>query len=291
MKLWTGMRWIAVCSMLLMAQMMQVARAASAEDAVVGMVLDVQGNGELLRQGRSNKLQLLSYVKPGAQLKLDAGGKASVSHYGAKLIYQLVGPVVADVSSAALTVVSGKAPVTKSLAEKVVLAAVNPTLGAAALKMRAVGPEVAMLSPGNRSVLLNVRPRFQWSAQEPGSFQLTVTITELPERVVHRATVDGLTWEMPAGAQLERGKDYRWSLSSTSADGAVHNGSAEFSVATEAEVSAVQALKPAASAAIDEWVLYAAILRDRQMLDEAREVWRTIAVRRPDLAHVNPMAR
>ncbi|MES2263944.1 MAG: hypothetical protein V4724_35950 [Pseudomonadota bacterium] len=280
------LRWsLTVCLMLL-----AVAARAAGPDEVVGMVLDVQGNGELLRQGRTSKLQLLSYIKPGTQLKIDAGAKASVSHYGAKLIYQLTGPVQAEVDAERLKVVSGAPAVTKSLAEKVVAAAVNPNMGAAAFKMRGLGQEIAMLAPTNRSVQLTLRPRFQWSAPEPASYQLTVI--EAPERVIARATVDGSSWELPANVKLQQGKDYRWSVSYTPAsDGQMRSAGAEFSVATQAESDATLALKPGAGAAVDEWVLYAAILRDRQMLDEARQVWREIASQRPDLATAHTMAR
>lgn len=269
------------------------ARAAGAAD-VVGMVLDVQGSGEVTQKDRDNKdvpgkLQLLGYVKAGAKIRLDAASKASVSHYGAKLIYQMTGPVTAEVSADGLKVTSGKAPVTKSLAEKVVQAAVNPNLGAAAFKMRALAQDIAMLSPSNRSKQVSPRPRFQWSAPEPGSFQ--VTVTELPDTVVQRATVDGMVWDLPAGARLVQGKDYRWSVSGTAPDGQSRSASADFSIATQAEADSVLGLRPPSSASVEEWVLYVVILRDRGMVDEARDVWRIIASQRPDLSSANPLAR
>jgi hypothetical protein len=290
-KTWKGWRWLNTVVMLMLA--MQLARAAGPAD-VVGMVLDVQGSGEVEQKGRDDKdsvgkLQLLGYVKAGAKIRLEAASKASVSHYGARLIYQLTGPAVVEVGADGLKVVSGKPAVTKSLAEKIVQAAVNPNLGAAAFKMRALGQEIAMLSPSNRSKQVNPRPHFQWSAPEPGTFQ--VTVTELPDTVVQRASVDGMVWDLPAGVKLEPGKGYRWSVAGAGADGQQHGAMAEFSIATQAEADAVLALRPAAGAGIDEWVLYAAILRDRQMLDEARDVWRMIASQRPDLASANPLAR
>lgn len=275
---------LALCQLM----MAGAARAAGPDD-VVGMVLDVQGSGELLRSGRSSKLQLLSYIKPGAQFKLEAGSKASLSHYGAKLIYQLVGPVLAEVGEDGVKVLSGTPASTKSLAEKVVAAAVHPNMGAAAFKMRSLGQEIAIQSPINRSVQLGARPRFQWSVPEPASFQLI--LTEAPERVVAKATVEGSTWELPPGTTLAAGKEYRWSVSYTAPDGQQRSAAADFTVASQADADAMRALKPGAGAAVDEWVLYAAILRDRQMLDEARQVWRDIAAQRPDLTTAHTMAR
>lgn len=289
----TAWKWFGAAFLLACAAIAQPACAAGPAD-VVGMVLDVQGSGEVMQKDRDNKetvgkLQLLGYVKAGAKIKLDAVSKASVSHYGAKLIYQMTGPVMAEVSADGLKVISGKPPVTKSLAEKIVQAAVNPNLGAAAFKMRALGQDIAMLSPSNRSKQINSRPRFQWSAPEPGTFE--VKVTELPDTVVQHATVDGMVWELPAGAKLAQGKDYRWSVSGTAPDGQQHSASAEFSMATQAEADSVLGLRPSSGAAVEEWVLYVAILRDRGMLDEARDVWRIIASQRPDLSSANPLAR
>ena len=286
-------QWILPALLLALSWAALPARAAGAAE-VVGMVLDVQGSGEVVQKDRDNKdvagkLQLLGYVKAGAKIRLDAASKASVSHYGAKLIYQMTGPVTAEVGADGLKVVSGKAPVTKSLAEKVVQAAVNPNLGAAAFKMRALTQDIAMLSPSNRSKQVSPRPRFQWSAPEPGSFQ--VTVTELPDTVVHRATVDGMVWDLPAGAKLAQGKDYRWSVSGAGPDGQARSASADFSIATQAEADSVLGLRPPSGAAVEEWVMYVAILRDRGMVDEARDVWRIIASQRPDLSSANPLAR
>ncbi|GAB2865687.1 hypothetical protein GCM10027277_38100 [Pseudoduganella ginsengisoli] len=288
-KLW---QWIVTALLLACTWAALPARAADAD--VVGMVLDVQGSGEVQQKDRENKdttskLQLLGYVKNGAKIKLDAVSKASVSHYGAKLIYQMTGPVVAEVNADGLKVISGKPPVTKSLAEKIVQAAVNPNLGAAAFKMRALGQEIAVLSPSARSKQVTARPRFQWSAPEPGTFDITVT--ELPDTVVQRATVDGMVWDLPAGVKLVPGKDYRWSVNGTAPDGQARSATATFSIATQAEADSVLGLRPASSAAVEEWVLYVAILRDRGMVDEARDVWRIIASQRPDLSSANPLAR
>ncbi|MBY0239606.1 MAG: hypothetical protein K2X55_09860 [Burkholderiaceae bacterium] len=289
----TAWRWILPALLLACAWAALPARAAGPSE-VVGMVLDVQGAGEVVQKGRDNKdvaskLQLLAYVKAGARIKLDAASKASVSHYGARLIYQMTGPVMAEVDNDGVKIISGKAPVTRSLAEKVVQAAVNPNLGAAAFKMRALGQDIAMLSPSNRSKQVTPRPRFQWGAPEPGSFQ--VTLTELPDTVVQRVTVDGMAWDLPAGVKLVPGRDYRWSVSATAPDGQPRSASAEFSIATQAEADSVLGLRPPASASVEEWVLYVVILRDRGMVDEAREVWRIIASQRPDLSGANPLAR
>lgn len=263
---------------------------AAAPDDVVGMVLDLQGNGELVRKGESGKLQLLNYVKLGAQIKLDAGAKVSVSHYGAKLIYQLTGPALAQVEAGQIKVIKGAPALSKSLAEKLVVAALNPNMAPAAFKMRGGLQEISILAPGNRTGLLSTRPSFKWEADEATIYQ--IVLDEQPEHRLVSAKVDASSWELPAELALEYGKSYRWSVSYTSAaDGKVRSASAVFSLASQAEAADLLAMKPAAGADIEEWVLYASVLQDRRMLDDARDVWRQIAARRPDLAKAQSLAR
>lgn len=258
------------------------ARAAGPEQ-VVGMVLDVQGSGELKQGAETGKLQLLSYLKPGAQLRLDAGAHASVSHYGARLIYKLSGPVLAQIDADGIRVLKGAAAVTKSLAEKVALAALNPNMGAAAFKMRALPPDVVLAAPSPKTVLLTRRPQFRWIAPESVSYQFT--LTELPSRELARVPVDGAAWELPPGQQLAYDKDYSWTVSYTSAaDGRARSTSAEFRVAPQADADELLALRPDAGAGVDEWVQYAAILSEFRAFDDICQVKRKLAAQRPELA-------
>lgn len=264
--------------------------AVAAAEEVVGMVLDVQGSGEILRKGQGSKLQLLNYVKPGEQLRLDSGARASVSHYGAKLIYQLSGPVLAEVDPGAIRVLSGTAAATKSLAEKVVLAALSPNTGPAAFKMRAIMLDVALLGPKNGTLVLGTRPQFRWEASEATAY--TFTLERGDGTPVLQFKTDALGWQPPPATPLDYGQSYRWGVAYTSAvDGEPRQASAQFQVAAEAEHAALEALRPGAAAPIDEWVLYASLLQNRQMLDDARAVWQEIAARRPDLAKAGSLAR
>ncbi|GJJ00725.1 hypothetical protein RugamoR64_12630 [Duganella rhizosphaerae] len=283
------MMWLIRVVLLAAACALAGAPARAAEE-VVGMVLDVQGNGELVRNTQHSKLQLLNYVKPGEQLRLDAGARASVSHYGAKLIYQLTGPVLAEVDPGAIRVLSGTALATKSLAEKVVLAALSPNTGPAAFKMRAIMLDVTLLGPKNGTLALNTRPQFRWEANEATSY--TFTLERADGAVVAQFKTDASAWEPPPAAPLAYGQSYRWSVAYTSAvDGEARQATAQFQVASEAEHASLVALRPGAGAPIDEWVLYASLLQNRQMLDDARAVWQEIAARRPDLSKAGSLAR
>ena len=243
--------------------------AHAASDDPVGMVLDLRGDAA--------PLQLLGYVKAGQQIRLGAQATASVSHYGSKLVYQLTGPLLAQVEPNGIRVVKGAPAQTRSLAEKLVRAAVDPRLSPAAVKMRALS-DVTLVTPLNRAVLFGARPRFAWMA-EGGSYR--VQVDELDgKRIASGSSASG-SWELPDDVALAPGTGYRWTVTHADPDG--EQASATFTVATSAEREAVVALRPAPDAAIEDWVLYAAILDGRRFDEEARDAWRAIAARRSDL--------
>ncbi|MFA9215794.1 MAG: hypothetical protein ACEQSK_01690 [Sphingomonadaceae bacterium] len=263
--------------------------AAARADGVLGLVLDVQGGAEVVLPGPSSRLQLLSYLKPGMQLRLDRDGRASLSHYGARLIYQLSGPLLAEVDRDGVRVLQGAAPSTRSLAEKVVAAALGANTGAAAVRMRMV-QDITLLGPRHGSVVLSRQPYFRWESSEAASYQ--VTLERADGVLLAQANTDRLNWQLSAGQALEDGQSYRWRVSYRSdRDGELHQASAQFSVVTAPERASVAALRPEADAGIDELVLYATLLQGRQLLDDARAVWAEIAARRPDLSKAASLAR
>jgi len=266
-----------------------LAPARAAQDDVVGMVLDVHGAGEIARKGDVRKLQLLSYLKPGARVTVESGAKVSLSHYGAKLIYLVAGPATVQVEQDKVTSVKGAAPTSRSLAEKVVVAALNPNMGAAAFKMRGPAPDIRLVSPSSQTVLIGIKPSFMWESNGKNAYQ--VTVIEKPERHVAQGTTESAMWTLPEHVALQAGGQYRWTVSYTPADGKLRSASSDFSVATEADASTMLTMRPLADAAVDEWVLYASLLRDRNMFEASREVWRAIAAKRPDLAVAQSMAR
>lgn len=257
--------------------------AGVAAPATVGMVLDLQGPGELSYKGERTRLKLLDYLQPGAQLTLAAGSKASVSHYASKVIYRLAGPVQVEVEAGAIRHLSGTAPQTSSIAEKTVTAALHPNLGPAAFKMRAV-PQVVVRAPANGGSVLGTRPVFRWDANETASF--SIDLMELPDRPVAQGTVNVARWELPPKVELVHGKNYRWTVSYTSAtDGKMRSAAATFSLPSKADADMLAALAPAADGGVDEWVLYATILKDWNLFDAAADAWTRIEARRPDLGH------
>jgi hypothetical protein len=254
----------------------------AADNAVVGMVLDLQGTGQLNDNGKVTKLQLLAYLKPQMQLTLDADSKASISLYATKSVYQLTGPALVEIGIDKLTVKQGQPPVVKSKTQKLVAATETSNLVPGAVRMRAMPPRVALLSPQNGGVTLSTRPTFKWDALEAASYDVTV-LEESGRQVAQTKTTES-SWLLPENQPLAYGKTYRWTVAYASPkDQKTYRASGEFSVLGKAAAAELATLKPADDAAIEDWVLYAVVLQNRNMNDEARDIWRRISAKRPDL--------
>jgi hypothetical protein len=256
--------------------------AVAGADGAIGMVLDLQGSGQIKDGGSTSKLQLLSYLKPQMQVSLDAGSKASLSLYATRTVYQVTGPAVVEIAKDKVNVIQGKPPVAKSLQEKLVVAAENVNVTPGAYRMRGLPKQITIATPENISVLLDKRPIFTWNSLEPASYN--VVVQDENDKEIASATVGGNSWKLPANVALADGNTYRWTVSFVSArDGKKHSDTGEFSIATKADADAIAELKPAAGAPIEEWILYATMLQNRGMPSEAHAVWQSIYARRPDL--------
>jgi hypothetical protein len=277
--------FISSCARLLLASLFCLGlpgTATAADNAVAGMVLDLQGTGQIADNGKTSKLQLLAYLKPQMQLSLDAGSKASVSLYATKSVYQLTGPAVVEIEADKLVVKQGQPPVVKSKSQKLVAATETVNLVPGAVRMREMPPRVLLLIPQNGGVILDNRPAFKWDALEAATYE--VTVLEAAGRTVAQSKTADSGWQLPENQQLANGKTYRWTVAYTSPrDNKTYRATGEFSVIEKSAAAELAALKPAEDGATEDWVLYALVLQNRNMNDEARNVWRRIAAKRPDL--------
>ncbi|MEO5669311.1 MAG: hypothetical protein ABIR26_01355 [Ramlibacter sp.] len=266
--------------------------AWAAESNVVGMVLDLQGPAQVVENGTAGKLQLLANLMPQTRIILPPGSKASITIYSTRSVYRLEGPSIVEATNSGLTVVSGKAPEVKSMGEKLVVAAQTNNLIPGAYRMRSlrIAPRVVLTSPETGTVLLDTRPRFTWEAAEAAPY--TVSLQAESGGLSYNANVSGNSWALPDGVQLEYGKTYDWKVTYVSpTNGETQGATGKFSLATQAETDQFTALKPSEADPIEDWVFYAVMLQQRQIRAEARNVWKRIAVKRPDLERAAELAK
>lgn len=268
------------------------APALAADNGVVGMVLDLQGPVQLIDSAGPARLQLLTHLLPGMRLELPAGARASVTVYASRSVYRLQGPATAEITGDGLKMLRGQPPEIRSMGERAVAAAQTGNLIPGAYRMRslAVAPKVVLTAPENGSVLLQTRPSFDWEAAEPATY--TITLKAESGGLSYTSTVGARGWSLPDGVQLEYGKSYDWKVSYPSPSGdAIHSASGKFSLATQAEIAELAALRPAATDPVEDWVFYAVVLQQRHVRAEARSAWQRVALQRPEQARAVELAR
>ncbi len=255
---------------------------AAHADAALGMVLDVQGSGKMMVNGQATKLQLLAYLQPNMQISLEAGSKVSLSLYATRSVYQLNGPVTVTIEKDGIANLQGQKLQGRPMAEKLVHAAETSNVIAGAVRMRQLPPRIVVVTPENNSLLVSVRPTFNWISAEAAEYE--ISLVDMDEKLIVSDKLRENNWQLPASARLEEGKSYRWQISYVSAkDSKTYTARAEFRLASKEETASLIELKPEESAAVEDWVMYAAMLQSRHAYTEARSVWQAIAKRRPDL--------
>jgi hypothetical protein len=256
--------------------------AAAEDNNTAGMVLDVQGSAQLIDDGASAPLQLLAYLKAGEKIRLAAGGKASLSLYANRTLYLAKGPALLEVRQDKLLTLEGTPPATRNMAEKLVNAARTGDEVTGAYRLRKVAPRLVLQRPEPSSLMLKLLPVFCWSATEPAEYALEVE--QVPDGPVFHATTRDTCWTTPAQYRLSYGHTYRWQIRYRSQqDGREINAEEEFTIPPEQEAIQLAALKPPREASIEEWIMYAAVMRSHTASEEEDEAWRIILEKRPDL--------
>jgi hypothetical protein len=267
------------------------AAAASPSSDAVGMVLDVQGPGQISEKGAVGKLQLLAYLRPGMQVSVETGGKASLTLYATRSVYQISGPALLEVGRDRLNMIKGVAPSVKSMTEKLMQAAEATELRTGAMQMRSGMPQIVVTTPPNGAVLLTNRPGFGWKTRDAAAV-VDITLEDWFGKVLASGKASEGKWQLPAELALEYAKYYRWTISyQTPEDGRKHSATSDFSLAEKVVAEQLAGLKPAEGAPIEEWVLYATVLQSKGVLIEARSAWQYIARQRPDLQKDQALGR
>lgn len=257
-------------------------QTTNAKDPSVGIVLDLQGQAKVLDQAQGRKLQLLSYLKQNEQVQLEQGAKLSVSLYSNRSVYRFVGPAVLVAEKDQIRLIKGAAPEIKQVKEKLVVGAESGQLLTGAIRMRQLPPKIAVLTPENGAVLLEVPKDLNWASVEKANYE--IRIVDEDENLIVEGQSASQTWPLPQGLQFVFGKAYKWNVSFISErDAARYTTSGEFRLADDATRIELTKLHPTEDAVIEEWVLYAAHLQSLGMFQEARAAWKRIGQTRPDL--------
>lgn len=118
--------------------------AAAAQKGVepLGMVIDVQGKGTITDAGKKAPLEMLAYLKPAAEIHLEAGASMTVTWYEGSKEMKFAGPARLKVAAKGIEVAQGKPAQERAVSDEKVEATrkLPPRLGQAAISMRGLKP-------------------------------------------------------------------------------------------------------------------------------------------------------
>lgn len=263
---------------------MQVAglQSAYANDAAVGMVLDMQGQAQAELAGKTLKLNLLSYLQADSKLVLAENSRISISLYANKQLIQVHGPAQFIVAKDGLKMLQGSAPVVKNMAEKILNASQQTNIVAGAVRLRQLPPAILLVTPEHQAQLQAGQLVFNWAQAE--SVEVEFKLWDSQEHLIFNTSVMGREFRLPADLNLQAGTVYTWQIAYQSPrDGKQQKAQATFQLLSAKEAADLLELQPKPDSLIEEWVLYAGLLQTKRLYPEARAAWQFIARQRPDL--------
>jgi len=261
----------------------------------VAMVTDLTGSVSVGESGKIQSAALLSYVEPGAVLRVAAGARVALTFLSRPLEVTLSGPSEATVGNEGVTVQKGTAPVIRTLAAARSEAARNfqsaprDRVALATVQMRSLAPpRIQIEGPANTAVS-STSPLLAWSAPE-GAREIRIVVNDVQGRALVERTVSGSSVAL-SDAPLAYGASYTWRVEAKGPSGEPLSANASFSVIDAEQAARLAASKPAADAPFSERLLFALQLQSQGLAYEAKREWRALSAERPDDAALRQMAR
>jgi hypothetical protein len=265
--------------------------ATTSPQLAVGLVVDVQGKGKVIaKNGSATPLELLQYLGLESRIELEAGSKASISHYASRSVYQLTGPSVTQVKADGLFTSEGIQAVVDLKAQPLLGGSRVPRLVPGGPKLYYKRPDIFLESiEGFSPVLFDRETQFQWPGKQADAYRLI--LSDSSGKQLMRSAVQGKRLRLPANVPLTPGQEYQWKVSAIKGKRIETTEIVNFRLADRFMQDEIVALRPGDDAPVAELVLYAILLEERYLSTQARAVWTRIAARRPALEQLRPWAR
>ena len=256
------------------------AAAAWASDPP-GLVIDVQGNATLA----GARVAILTGLPPGAEVTLAPAARVVVVHTQNGRQFELIGPGAFRWAAGKVEVVRpGELRVRESAdAAFGDLRLRTGRIAQASISMRGGAPgesKLALLSPAS-TWLLEAPRSFRWQPVA-GAASYRFQLTDSNGKPLHEARTSAASVELPAGVALEAGRTYGWQVQADLSGGRTVDGWTEFGVAGPDLRARVDRARPRADAGFGDRLLYALLLDELGLREEAERLWAQLARERPE---------
>lgn len=255
----------------------------------VAMVTDLQGT--VSRDG-GGSLTILADLAAGTRLSLAGNGRIQVLMVADGRQFDLVGPggftVLADGPRADD---GGRVQRGAALSGALRDLRLRPArIAQASITMRGEPLPIALdlrYPVGTR--LLTDPAHFSWTPI-PAATGYVFQLMDGNGHLIHEAPTPAARIELPAPLRLRPGEFYAWQVRALLNGGGEASAWAEFGIADQELLRRVEEARPPAGADFSQRLLFALFLDQQGLRDEARRIWRDLALERPDERRLRALA-
>lgn len=265
------------------AAVIAIGGAASAEP--VAMVTDLEGGNSVSGMGGRTELSLLAELEAGGRIDLAGGARLVIVYYESGNEYEFSGPASIGVGAQGPTTISGAGPERRQLQFAAAGGGVviRPAgVAQASLVMRGANPDSKLrLDNLVDTKTLDRRPVFRWRPVA-GAATYRFELTDDAGATLVETDIETVRLPLAEGVTLEPDVTYTWEVTAYTGDGTAHSNWGDFYLATEDERALVERMRPEADAPFSRRVVFAAILEQMELRDEARKYWKALLAERGD---------
>ena len=254
------------------------------------LVTDLVGKAET--EGKK-VIAVLAELADGTQLALDGGARMVAVDLVSGREFVLRGPGRYRVDKDGPSAVQGVAVESAALPIKNLASIRIAPAGVAqaALVMRGIRKTSGLvLESPVRTAVLTTTPKLRWLPVE-GATGYRVVISDDRGAQLFEAMAAEPEFTLPAPAGLAHGKRYKWRVEALGQQGSFADAAAEFSVLSTETAERLAQLKPEAGAPYARRILYATLLQEAGVRDEAKALWKSLAEERPGNELITELAK
>jgi len=278
------MKNLTLSSLLLAAAaMVQVVPAAAQTKAGLVMVTDLRGEATLVAKSKvdKTKVEIMAEVEAGESVVLDPGARITFVNMKTGAASSFMGPGTLHLDpTGTFTGMTAKGH--QEVASLKGAHKLKPgAMAQASVVMRAVpGAEEPAVMP--TGVTLSPTPEFTWKDAGPKA-TYHFKLQDPQGQVLFELTQDECSVQVPEHLALTDDTPYTWVLATDLGDGTSTRKSGTIKVfGSKEERAELQAAKPGADASFSERLVYAALLEQRGLHQDARAYWKVLAKERPE---------
>jgi len=258
------------------------AKTSVATEAVA-MITDITGKASITTNGEQKPCEILMSTSSGDELHLEANSKLTLVYFKSAKEYTFLEKSVIKITPEAPEVKSGSKATIRDLqiAKEANLLPINE-YSQAAIVFRGARkkPKIKLIYPVN-STILDPLVIFEWLPIEK-VLQYRYILTDGSGRTVIETLVNGTSFKLPDENNIEEGVAYSWQVEARLSTGAVYSNSSSFSLIDKAELERINRLRPKDGATFSERIVFATLLEQLGLRDEARIYWKVLSFERPE---------